>query len=307
MPWIKKGRIFALEDYDWAGSHAQVPTILVKENCLRIYYADRTKENKSFTTFIDVSCDNPSEIIYFHKESILPWGKPGTFDDDGIMPGYVMEHEGKVLMYYSGWNQRITVPYHNSTGLAESTDGGKSFTRIFEGPIMDRTPQEPYLAVTPSIIKEGDKWQMWYISGLSWKKIEKRYEPVYAIKYAHSSDGINWQRPNILCIPQKHELEAFSHPSVIKKDGKYHMWFSCRNSKDYRDGAGSYRMGYGISDDGISWQRMDEKSGITISEQGWDSTMICYPYIVKKDENLYLFYNGNGFGRSGLGYAIWQE
>jgi hypothetical protein len=307
MHWLKKGRIFAPGEHEWAGSHAQVPTVLVKNDRLRIYYADRTPENKSYTTFIDVKHSSPSEIIYFHKKSILPWGKPGTFDDDGVMPGYVMEHNGKVLMYYSGWNQRVTVPYHNSIGLAVSEDGGESFTRMFEGPIMDRAPLEPYLAVTPTILKEGNKWQMWYISGLSWEKIEEKYEPVYAIKYAYSVDGINWQRPNILCIQREHKFEAFSHPTVIKKDGKYHMWFSCRDSKDYRDGPGSYRMGYASSDDGVKWQRADKNSGIDVSGQGWDSTMICYPYLVEVNGGIYLFHNGNGFGRSGLGYAVWRE
>ena len=32
--------------------------------------------------------------------------------------------------------------------------------------------------------------------------------------------------------------------------------------------------------------------------------MQAYPFVFKKDDKLHMFYNGNGFGQSGLGYAI---
>ena len=48
-------------------------------------------------------------------------------------------------------------------------------------------------------------------------------------------------------------------------------------------------------------------AGITTSETGWDSTMICYPFVVTVDDRTLLFYNGNGFGQTGIGYAVWQE
>ena len=31
--------------------------------------------------------------------------------------------------------------------------------------------------------------------------------------------------------------------------------------------------------------------------------MICYPNVIKVKDKLYMFYNGNGFGQSGFGYA----
>ena len=32
--------------------------------------------------------------------------------------------------------------------------------------------------------------------------------------------------------------------------------------------------------------------------------MTCYPSTVRVDTRTYLFYNGNGFGQSGIGVAI---
>ncbi len=66
----------------------------------------------------------------------------------------------------------------------------------------------------------------------------------------------------------------------------------------------SYRIGYAESLDGIHWKREDDLAGIDVSKAGWDSEMIAYPHVVDKDGILYLFYNGNGFGQSGIGAAM---
>jgi hypothetical protein len=35
--------------------------------------------------------------------------------------------------------------------------------------------------------------------------------------------------------------------------------------------------------------------------------MMAYPSVINVDNKKILFHNGDGFGLSGLGYAIWQE
>jgi hypothetical protein len=224
------------------------------------------------------------------------------------MPAWVHQHDGRTWMYYSGWNRRLTVPYHNATGLAVSDDGGRSFTRAYEGPVLDRTPEEPHLAVTPWILRDetpsGAQWQAWYISGLRWARVNDKFEPVYVIKHARSADGVHWQRANVQCVAQAHPLEAFSHPTVLRSGGRYHLWYCCRHSEDYRDGSGAYRIGYAWSDDGERFERCDDRAGIVPSPGGWDSTMNCYPAVVSVDDRTYMFYNGNGFGRSGIGVAV---
>ncbi len=309
MPQFRKlGRIFHLEpSLQRSTTHAQVPTVFVKEDVVRVYFAARGTDGKSYPAYVDLAREDLTKIVNVHEQPIICLGKPGTFDDEGIMPACAITHGEEIWMYYSGWNQRVTVPYHNSTGLAVSRDGGNSFSRMFEGPILDRTPSEPYIAVTPSIIRDNDTWRCWYISGLRWEKIGDRFEPVYVIKYATSKNGIDWVRLNATCIPQAHPLEAFSHPTVIRYGGKFHMWYCYRHSRDYRDGEGSYQIGYGVSDDGTTWSRKDAEAGILPTESGWDSTMQCYPSVIQIDHQIYMFYNGNGFGQSGIGLAVLER
>ena len=58
-----------------------------------------------------------------------------------------------------------------------------------------------------------------------------------------------------------------------------------------------------ISKDLIKWKRFDKFSGITISRNGWDNQMICYPYVFRIKKDFYMLYNGNNYGRTGFGFA----
>ena len=75
------------------------------------------------------------------------------------------------------------------------------------------------------------------------------------------------------------------------------MWYSFRG--DF------YKIGYAESDNGIEWNRQDADAGIDTSDYGWDSEMIEYPYIFECIGNRYMLYNGNGYGKSGIGIAIY--
>ena len=305
MRWVKKGHIFNVSDnFGWMHSHAQIPTVLVKEDRLRIYFATRPEQDCSLTSFIDVDIDDPRRILQVHDKPILELGKPGLFDEHGVMPQYVCEHEGQIRLYYAGWSRRTSVPYSNWTGLAVSDDGGTTFRKMFPGPIIDRTPEEVHSATGCYIVRRDDTWHMWYASGVDWIPVGDKLEEYYVIKYARSADGIHWERENRKLLPSKTEIEPTHRPSVLELNGTYHMWFCYRGIEDFRDGTNSYRIGYARSSDLKTWEREDEQAGIDVSEDGWDSNMIAYPYVVKTRSGVYLFYNGNGFGASGFGYAI---
>jgi hypothetical protein len=43
---------------------------------------------------------------------------------------------------------------------------------------------------------------------------------------------------------------------------------------------------------------------LELSNEGWDSEMIAYPYIINIKGKSVMFYNGNSFGKTGFGYAV---
>ena len=310
MRWIKRGLIFKPDGrYPWMQHHACVPVAdRIDDDRLRIYFGPRDAQGRTRTTFIEVDAADPARVLYVHDRPVLDLGRLGTFDDSGAMPSSIVDHDGRKYLYYIGWNQSVTVSYRNSVGLAISDDGGRTFERRFEGPVVDRSRTEPFFVASPFVMKDGDVWRLWYASSTGWTVVDGKTEPLYQIKYAESSDGIDWRRDNITCIDYSFEGEANARPSVIKDNGLYRMWYCFRGSVNYRsDRSQSYRLGYAESRDGIRWQRLDAQVGIERSEDGWDSVMMEYPYVYEHRGTKYMLYNGNGFGESGFGYATLEE
>lgn len=310
MKWVKKGLIYVPEGkHGFDVTHCHKPTpCLINEDTIRVYFGTRDAQGKTRTTFIDLDRHNPRNIKYIHDRPVLDLGKLGTFDDCGANVSSLVWHNNVLLMYYIGWNPSTTVPTRNSIGLAVSYDRGITFKRLYEGPILDRNKEEPYYTGAVEVVKERSTWKMWYTSGTGWVIVHGSPEIRYHIKYAESYNGIDWRRENVHCIFPKNSIEVTARPCVIKDGNLYKMWYSRRDIVDFRtDKSHSYRAGYAISIDGLSWQRLDEKVGIDVSEKGWDQEALAYPYVLKLEDGLIMFYNGNGFGRMGFGYAKCSE
>ena len=309
MLWEKKGFIYKpTGEKDWSLSHAQVPVaeFIADQNIIRIYFSTRDSLGRSLPDYIEVDASNPKKIIKQNSQPILPLGLSGTFDDCGVMPSWIVDFNNKKYLYYIGWNVRNTIPYHNAVGLAISDDGGKTFNKFSEGPLWDRDYKEPHYSGSSCVLIDDDSiWRNWYLSCTEWKSINGRMEPRYHIKYAESKDGIEWKRNGVVSIDYANDNEAgIVKASVIKQDGKYCMWYSYRNFNEYRTNSqNSYRIGYAESLDGMNFNRMDDLSGIDISESGWDDMMLCYPHVIDVKDKRLMFYNGNGFGQTGFGYA----
>lgn len=302
MGWIKKGIIFEpLGQFDWVKTHAMLPVAdQMGENLYRIYFSGRDADNRSLTGAVDIDINFPEKIISITKEPVLGLGELGCFDDNGVSPTFIVNHKNKKYFYYMGWNKGSTVRAGEVSGLAISEDDGITFKRFSRAPILHRTDKEPYsILVVSSILIEDGVWKMWYDSANVWLNKDL---PRYNIKYAESLDGIHWNMTGQTAIDFKSEDETrVSRASVLKEDGIYKMWFC------YAMGSGGYVMGYADSDDGINWDRKDNEAGIELSRSGWDSEMICYPFVFKHRQTKYMLYCGNSYGKTGFGYAVWKD
>ena len=285
-------------------SHASIPVVdEARSGVLRIYFGTRDGNGRSQTSYIEVDTAQPENVLYIHDQPLLPLGRPGTFDDSGIMPSWIVNHQNKKYLYYIGWNVKVSVPYHLSIGLAISEDEGRSFHKVSEGPLLDRSIDEPFFNTAPCVLREEDAWRMWFVSCTGWKTVADRPEPRYHVRYAESTDGLRWQKTNHACIDYSSETDAIGRPCVYKEDGRYKMLYSYRDVWNYRnDRTQSYRLAYAESKDGIAWTKGE--AGIDRSESGWDSEMMEYCYVYRYQDQTYLFYNGNGFGKTGIGYAV---
>lgn len=296
--WRKLGVVYQpAGDRYWLRSHAAVPIAEhIDGDIFKIYFSSRDDSNQSYTGYVVVDITRPKKILERSDSPVLSPGALGAFDDSGAMATWLVAHNDTRLLYYIGWNLGVTVPFRNSIGLAISKNG-EPFRRCFDGPILDRTTVEPYFVASCCVLPGEDKWRMWYLSCTGWSIRDGKPEHHYHIKYAESLDGIAWERRGLVAIDYLGASEyAISRPSVVRDRDRWRMWYSCRGS--------AYRIGYAESQDGLCWVRHDSEAGIYVSDSGWDSSMIEYPFVFDHGGARYMLYNGNGFGKSGFGLAI---
>ena len=264
-------------------------------NVFRVYFSCRDAQQRSHITCADIELQPPFRVVGIAEEPLLAPGEVGTFDDSGVSLSCIKQINGKKYLYYLGWNLGVTVPWRNSIGLAIYDPATSTFQRFSQAPLLDRHDVDPFSISYPFVLEDEGVFRMWYGSNLRWGKEQK--DMAHLIKYAESDDALHWRRNGIIALQFKNDGEyAMSRPCVIKEDGVYKMWYSYRGH--------SYRIGYAESTDGIEWVRKDEEVGIDVSESGWDSEMVEYPFVFDHDGKRFMLYNGNEYGRTGIGLAV---
>lgn len=307
MKWQKLGKIFDPRDTKIAKlDFTQAPSTLVFDDFVRIYFSTRIRDSAgeyiSRVAYVD-AYENLRRILHISTHIVIEPGELGCYDEHGIFPFNVLRHEDMVLGYIGGWSRRISVPVETSIGLAVSYDDGLTFQRVGNGPVLTSSPREPFLVGDPFVAFFDGQFHMWYIFGTEWKGLNR----VYKIGYAESPDGVSWHKvsegqqiiPSVLG-----EDECQAMPTVVRIGDRYCMFFCYREATDFRENRDrSYRIGYAYSDDLIYWTRDDGSVGINVSDDSWDSQMLCYPHVFHYRGEVYMLYNGNEFGRYGFGLA----
>jgi len=302
MKWRKLGRILEPRPaLPWMRTHVMVPIAdHLEGDIFRIYFSGRDDLNRSCIGYALLDIGRVS-VLEIAEEPVLTPGELGCFDDNGVTPSWIVnDGTGRKLLYYIGWRPRSTTRMSVIAGLALSDDGGKRFMRASRAPILRLTNAEPFSILTaPCVMMDAGRWRMWYVSGTGWVHQDL---PRYNIKYAESADGVHWEQTGRVCIDSSTQDEtSLARPCVIRDAGGYRMWYSTKK------GGKGYRIGYAESMDGLSWNRMDHRAAIDVSESGWDSEMIEYPFVFGHEGRRFMLYNGNDYGRNGAGLAVCEE
>jgi len=306
MKWKKLGLIYVPSDDKnslfYSHSTSPIP-IYLYDNIFRIFFSTRDFKGRARPYYLDMDIET-LKIIEINYSPYIKLGEIGSFDENGIILTSILNINSLYHFYYVGFPRTAKMFYSADSGVAfaknEKFDYGA--TKKYRGPIKSNNKNEPFFSSVQFVIKENKVFKMWYVSGVKWEETKDGLKHFYNIKYCQSSNGIDWSE-GIVAIDFKNEYEyALARPCIIKDD-KYKMWYSYRAQKDID----TYRIGYAESDDGINWIRKDEEVGIDVSKSGWDSEMICYPYIFDHNGKRYMLYNGNGYGKTGFGIAVLEQ
>lgn len=299
--WTKIGLVINPSDLieKYGFTHASFPTIIPTniESEIYIYFNIRDKFNQSHIVKCIFNLEK-MKLAYLSLDSLFGPGKLGAFDDSGVSLGSICNVDGKITLFYTGWNLTRKVFTNNSIGFAHLNEVTGKFERVYDGPMMTRTYSEPYSCASPFVIWDPFqlKYLMWYASMDCWVGDEIYSKHYYDLKFAYSNDGINWIRSAKPAVTYSIKEEyAFGRPFIRKIHNGFEMFFSVRGV--------SYQIERAFSKDCIKWKRMGpiKWKGKT---EAWDNEMQTYPNIYKYNGVDIMFYNGNGYGRTGIGVAI---
>lgn len=299
--WQKKGRLYKPEQDGF--SHGSHPCMVqIEESIFLLAFTRRDKNNHSHIFLSKVIVEDGNIQLTEKPKLVLSPGKKGRFDCDGVISVAFVKHQNMFYLYYVGWQNLPDNMWICDTGRAVIEVETMTMHREFSGPVFGRDKHNPlFAAATAFHVSESGLWYSWYNSGISWTDNNEEPHHRYGIHFATSNNGVDWQSTPGLCIPFADQYEyAFGRPTVVKWENTFYMWYAHRATQHIE----SYRIGFAWSKDGQNWTREDKNAGIDVSEEGWDSEMICYPYVVRHQDYTYMLYNGNNYGQTGFGYAI---
>jgi hypothetical protein len=304
VQWERRGVLLSTPPQrSWSHSHVALPVVeRAAENTLNLYYSPRDEKGRAHIARARLEVTRAGELTVAEHDPdpVLSPGELGAFDDAGVTVSCVVEGtpgQG-TLLYYTGWSLGVSVPFYFYAGLAVRRPGENGFERVSQAPILERNAVDPYLTASPWVLREADGvWRMWYVSCARWEMLEDTPRHYYHVRYAQSADGVHWERTGEVAIDFKDAGEyAMGRPCVTRDADGYRMWLCARGA--------NYALAYASSLDGARWQRADADTVLPGPAEEWDSEMQAYPAVFALGEARYLLYNGNGFGRSGIGYAV---
>lgn len=297
MRWLRLGKIFTTQGkFNWATNYALQPTPLVMKDRVRVYVGLRDDEGVGRVGWVDLALNNPDQVIGFSEKPALDIGQPGAFDEFGVIPSAVIEHEGRIFLFYAGYQRGIKVRFLVFGGLAVSYDGGDTFSRVKKTPIFERTDNEVLFRVPHSVLKDEGKFRFWYGGGSRFEVGKEKTLPIYDVRYLESDTLATVPSDGQVCLRTQEGEYRVGRPYVIRRDG-FKMFYGYSTEDCH------YQLGMASSKNGLDWVREDDRLGLPLSDTGWDSTMMAYPAVFETDAGVFIIYNGNDYGYEGFGMA----
>jgi len=299
IPWRKLGLWVEAPGGPLGASHAMLPTPLAMDDRIRVFYAACDGDMRGRIFFADLEIAPPHRVIGRSPGPVLDVGAPGSFDADGVNPSQVLADGDDLVLLYVGWRRGPALtPYTLFTGLARSRDGGLSF-QAERQPLLGPAPGEGLFRTAASIARQGDGWRMVYIGGDTFiDDAAGKRVPVYGLRELRSQDPLRWTGPGreVLAPDRAAGQIGFGRPVVWRPGGgAAALMLSIRTEAGYTLVETSLEA--------LDAGRPDFTPVLAGPAEPWEAQMTCFGAPCVAGDRELLFYNGNGFGRTGFGLA----
>jgi len=295
QPWRKLGRVLQASGASLSRTHAMLPTPWVMADRVRVFYASCDDDMRGRIFFADFACEPPFGLIAVSPNPVFDVGLAGAFDCDGVNPSQIIETDDGLALLYIGWRRAPTeAPYTLFAGLAVSDDQGLSFTRR-STPLLPPRPGERLFRTAPFIYRDDHGYRLLYIGGDAFMDGgDGRRTPVYSLMELRGASLWDWDGPaQVLMAPDVAAGEVGFGRPVITADRR--LMVSLRSHAGYRLVETDLAFASGT--------RPPLTPVVPPPLEPWEARMTCFGALCTVGPNELLFYNGDGYGRTGAGLA----
>lgn len=282
-------------------SHVSNPTPLHLGGAeYRVFYAARDDKNRSSLAYFDFDVD-ATAVTNIGQEPLFSYGEPETFFSHGVTPGSTYEAAGQLWLSFMGWE----IPgdgehWRGEIGLLNLGKRNSKASLHSTEPLLGRGGGDAVSLSYPGIIRldTGD-FLMIYGSTVTWDA--GNGEMLHVLKAAASPNGFDW---HAFESPHPYRLgsaQAFSGPNIVPTgSGMYDVYFSYRGAPPSKYKIGRSRF----NSNDFSWQLLPDPAISGLDPHTIGVEMQEYPSVFRHDGRTFMLFNGDGYGRTGVGLAV---
>jgi hypothetical protein len=289
------GRILRPTDFKIGGkelSHCANPVVVPVDNELsRVFFNSRDDFQRSSVYSVDIEMQTFEVVEGSFKAQHQLTGE-NNYYRDGISLGSHFSLQGDGWIGFMGWINPPNEHWYGTIGKFR-LDGNLNLTSIDSQPWFDLDNTDQISLSYPALYFSGDEYRIWYGSTLTWEA--SNGEMIHILKERRSRDGVLFEPTNREVQWDLVNSQAFSRPSILKVGDQHLMAYSVRGSNS------KYRIGFGLLKDETNLIR--EIGSFYPSEPEWAGEMVEYPYLFAHNKSNFMFYNGDSFGKTGVGLA----
>jgi len=289
------------------------PFVLRIDDEYRLYYSGGDAEGIHRICLATASVETPS--CFTRHGVILDVGEAGSFDARWCVLPCIHRIGGKWHLYYSGREEtELGLQSFPGIGLAVSDDG-IHFQRHSSKPVVtgDQTKEFPNnrgIAGGGQILEAPQpdgtiRYRMYYTLAVGKPSTNMKIDQEKHCAVCHSTDGIHWTDHRLIMSPRRdvtNEDIAVAAPFVWRDGDLYRMLYSGIGTR-----WGYYSISEAVSEDGYRWHRGKGDENLSLAPDQaspWEAQMVEYPSVIRENDQLRLFYCGNGYGATGIGTAV---
>jgi hypothetical protein len=284
---------------EWCTSHLSLPFCIPKNATeYRVYFSSRDSDQRSHVGWVDLDINSDHALkTNFGKKPLVCPGKAGTFDEHGVSGSYFEVINKRLRIWNFGWQRLQGKAWSNAIGLVENSIDDTESTSNNTLIIKSNEFETNGLAY-PYLVSLNSTQHMFYgtFDLLGIPSLNEPYSFIAKRAKIGHDFKLSDRSPMITHTIGK---SAQSRPCIIRDGGGFRAWISVKGE--------GYEICSAYSQDLRSWHWSDEGYDLRPNGLNEESREVCYSHVVDFKDSRLMFYNGDGFGKSGIGIAKWQE